>query len=281
MEEENEENKEAQNEEIEALQSIFGEDCVSVSGTYGDRRVLTVKLEHEKLRLLVKLSRFYPEKSPPEVSLVGRRDVEEENERVISKVLEYWSSTNDVMLFQLIEWIKETFVLETENEQDRDQEIKKDVKAQNDDDDDDDDDVNDDDDLILYHGEPMTDRRSTFQAHLCVVSSPQDAMRVLRKLYGMDAKIRRATHNIWAYRINDLSSNMIYSDNDDDGETAAGRRLALLLDTMEVKGAIVVVSRWYGGIHLGPARFRHINNVARDLIEKCGQSRRSDRRKKK
>jgi hypothetical protein len=33
---------------------------------------------------------------------------------------------------------------------------------------------------------------------------------------------------------------------------------------------IVVVSRWYGGIKLGPDRFKHINNVARELLESEG-----------
>jgi len=33
---------------------------------------------------------------------------------------------------------------------------------------------------------------------------------------------------------------------------------------------MVVVSRWYGGIHLGPDRFKHINNAARELMVKCG-----------
>ena len=106
-------------------------------------------------------------------------------------------------------------------------------------------------------------------------------MRALRKLYSIDRKFQRATHNIWAYRIQNTSTNALYSDNDDDGETAAGRRLALLLDTMDVNQAMVIVSRWYGGIHLGPARFRHINNVARELIDTSGLSRRTERRKKK
>lgn len=30
------------------------------------------------------------------------------------------------------------------------------------------------------------------------------------------------------------------------------------------------VSRWYGGILLGPARFTHINNAARELLDACG-----------
>ena len=36
---------------------------------------------------------------------------------------------------------------------------------------------------------------------------------------------------------------------------------------MDVRNAVVVVSRWYGGVHLGPDRFKHINNCARTLIQ--------------
>ncbi len=31
-----------------------------------------------------------------------------------------------------------------------------------------------------------------------------------------------------------------------------------------------VCGRWYGGIQLGPDRFKHINNVARSLLSACG-----------
>jgi hypothetical protein len=37
-----------------------------------------------------------------------------------------------------------------------------------------------------------------------------------------------------------------------------------------VQGAVVVVSRWFGGILLGPARFGLINNTARQLLEQTG-----------
>ena len=33
---------------------------------------------------------------------------------------------------------------------------------------------------------------------------------------------------------------------------------------------MVVVSRWYGGIHLGPDRFKHINNCTRMILEQNG-----------
>ena len=55
-------------------------------------------------------------------------------------------------------------------------------------------------------------------------------------------------------------------DNDDDGEDAAGSKLAYLLDMRKDENVLVVVSRWYGGIHLGPKRFAHIVNVARELL---------------
>lgn len=36
------------------------------------------------------------------------------------------------------------------------------------------------------------------------------------------------------------------------------------------RNVCVVVSRWYGGILLGPSRFQIINNTARQLLEACG-----------
>ena len=59
-------------------------------------------------------------------------------------------------------------------------------------------------------------------------------------------------------------------DCDDDGESAAGGRLLQLLQNTSVENVLVVVSRWYGGVKLGPARFTHINNAARDLLVKNG-----------
>lgn len=35
---------------------------------------------------------------------------------------------------------------------------------------------------------------------------------------------------------------------------------------MNVQNVLVVVSRWYGGILLGPDRFKHINNCARNIL---------------
>jgi hypothetical protein len=59
----------------------------------------------------------------------------------------------------------------------------------------------------------------------------------------------------------------MYHDCDDDGECAAGGRLAEILRLMQADGVAVTVSRWFGGVLLGPSRFRLINNCARRLLE--------------
>ncbi len=65
-------------------------------------------------------------------------------------------------------------------------------------------------------------------------------------------------------------STSIIADNDDDGEDAAGGRLSHLLDVTKAENVLVVVSRWYGGVQLGPDRFWHINNAARMQLDACG-----------
>lgn len=38
----------------------------------------------------------------------------------------------------------------------------------------------------------------------------------------------------------------------------------------EVNNVLVVVTRYFGGIHLGPDRFKHINQAARNALELGG-----------
>ncbi|KAF2624285.1 hypothetical protein BU25DRAFT_301023, partial [Macroventuria anomochaeta] len=54
---------------------------------------------------------------------------------------------------------------------------------------------------------------------------------------------------------------------DDDGESWAGGRLARVLNDTQVSGT-VVVARWYGGQNIGPVRFAHIENCAKEAIWK-------------
>uniref|UniRef100_A0A7S4FB89 Impact N-terminal domain-containing protein n=1 Tax=Chrysotila carterae TaxID=13221 RepID=A0A7S4FB89_CHRCT len=130
----------------------------------------------------------------------------------------------------------------------------------------------------LVHGEPVTPPgKSTFQAHFARVSTANQVQWAIRRLLE-DRKVGRATHNIIAYRYFDAQRGVQVSDNDDDGENAAGGRLAALLELMDANNVLIIVSRWYGGIHLGPDRFKYISNCARALLESQGHGNFNDKR---
>lgn len=112
---------------------------------------------------------------------------------------------------------------------------------------------------------PITEKKSVFLARVAPVSSPAQAKQFLAHLLATDKKAARATHNMTAWRIrgpNDTS----YQDCDDDGEAAAGGRMLHLMQLMDVWDVMLVVTRWYGGILLGPDRFRIINTAAREAL---------------
>lgn len=52
---------------------------------------------------------------------------------------------------------------------------------------------------------------------------------------------------------------------DEDGEKWAGNRILKVMQNLAVIDAVVIVSRWYGGILLGPARFTHIETCAEEV----------------
>lgn len=69
---------------------------------------------------------------------------------------------------------------------------------------------------------------------------------VLAKLK-QNKKILNATHNMYAYRIEKKTDRgtTVLQDCDDDGEAHAGGRMLHLLQILDQKNTLVVVSRWY------------------------------------
>ncbi|KIX09057.1 uncharacterized protein Z518_00135 [Rhinocladiella mackenziei CBS 650.93] len=122
--------------------------------------------------------------------------------------------------------------------------------------------------------EPLTANKSTFIARACPVSSLPEAMDSISHLLSTNKKVATATHNITAWRIQSTNTQTgnatTIQDSDDDGETAAGGRVLHLMQVMDVWNVVVVVTRWYGGVKLGPDRFRLINSVAREALVKGG-----------
>lgn len=115
----------------------------------------------------------------------------------------------------------------------------------------------------------VIEKKSVFIARAASVSSVDEAKSFLSHLLTTDKKVAKATHNITAWRIRG-ENGVQFQDCDDDGEDAAGSRLLHLLELMGVWNVMVVVSRWYGGVKLGPDRFRLINQTARDAVVKGG-----------
>ncbi|KAI7547161.1 UPF0029-domain-containing protein [Hortaea werneckii] len=115
----------------------------------------------------------------------------------------------------------------------------------------------------------VSEKKSVFIARAAPVKSIETAKQYLAHLLATDKKVAKATHNITAWRIRGENA-VQYQDCDDDGETAAGGRVLHLLELMGVWDAMVVVTRWYGGVQLGPDRFRIINQTARDALVKGG-----------
>jgi hypothetical protein len=117
--------------------------------------------------------------------------------------------------------------------------------------------------------EVITELKSVFVARCAPVISPDQAKQYLQHLLETDKKVAKATHNITAHRIRG-EDGVSFQDCDDDGETAAGSRVLHLMQLMDLWNVMIVVTRWYGGQKLGPARFGIINSVARDAFVKGG-----------
>ena len=131
----------------------------------------------------------------------------------------------------------------------------------------------------------ISEKKSVFQARACKVSSISEITSILNLLQE-DKKLAKATHNMYAYRIKSSTSSLTasstaapstgtskegnkeiqYQDSSDDGETGAGAKILGVMQAMKVWNVMVVVTRWYGGIKLGPDRFRIIGRCTRDVL---------------
>lgn len=281
-----EENLQKQIDEIEALSSIYGDEwCVidEAARIFCIRISDPASLSKCSLCLQVILPPEYPAEAPP-IYQLNAPWLQREDRLEITNSLEeiYVQCLGENILYQWVEKIRE-ILLEKSCVVDSDSNINKISEEV---------DVNYEDELFacyqpaqglssppallfsitedeelppISHNEPITDRRSTFQAHLAPVVSAKQVKMVLNKLYE-NKKIASATHNIYAYRIHCEDKQTFLQDCEDDGETAAGGRLLHLLQILDARNVMVVVSRWYGGILLGPDRFKHINNCARNIL---------------
>lgn len=127
----------------------------------------------------------------------------------------------------------------------------------------------------LFESEPIEDRSSKFIGLFSPDVNPE-------RLQAHHA-FKSASHRMLAWRrpskqkssastLSKAPAKVIYETGfDDDGEKYGGKKLEKVLIELNVEGT-VVVARWYGGVLLGPVRFDHIANVAKEAISQWKES---------
>jgi putative IMPACT (imprinted ancient) family translation regulator len=110
-------------------------------------------------------------------------------------------------------------------------------------------------------GTILTDRGSKYAVSGCAVSDRAEIDAALKTLKRNKA-YAKATHNTWAAVLSEGGAIK-----GDDGESGAGMVIVRMLEREALQDHLVVVTRWYGGKHLGGDRFRHVQSCVRDYLE--------------
>lgn len=105
----------------------------------------------------------------------------------------------------------------------------------------------------------ISDRGSTYAVSGGGVGSQADIAAALAELKKA-RRFAKATHNSWAARIGGEGIKA------DDGEAGAGAIILRMLESEGLDDHLIVVTRWYGGKHLGGDRFRHVIAAVRHYL---------------
>ena len=101
-------------------------------------------------------------------------------------------------------------------------------------------------------GVVLTDRGSKYAVSGAVARSRAEVDSLLKSLK-RDKAYAKATHNTWGVI---LPGGVPLKG--DDGEAGAGMVILRMLEREEIESHVVIVTRWFGGKHLGGDRFRHV-----------------------
>lgn len=102
----------------------------------------------------------------------------------------------------------------------------------------------------------ITDRGSKYAVSGGPCRSGDEARAFLIELK-RNKKFAKATHNSWGLICGGQRIK------NDDGEAGAGMVILRMLEREGLTDHIVVVTRWFGGKHLGGDRFRHVQEAVR------------------
>lgn len=115
-------------------------------------------------------------------------------------------------------------------------------------------------------GEVLRDRGSRYAVSGGPVQGRAGVEAFLAELK-REKKYAKATHNTWACILSDGGAQK-----GDDGEAGAGAVILKMLERAGLVDHVVVVTRWYGGVHLGGDRFAHVVTCVRAYLDAVARS---------
>lgn len=114
---------------------------------------------------------------------------------------------------------------------------------------------------LTVHDKIISDRGSKYAVSGGPAATRTDAAALLAELR-QNKRFAKATHHSWAAI---LSGEGV---KDDDGESGAAQIILQMLERAALTDHIIIVTRWYGGKHLGGDRFRHVVDAVRHYLER-------------
>ncbi|WP_300029221.1 YigZ family protein [uncultured Roseobacter sp.] len=106
----------------------------------------------------------------------------------------------------------------------------------------------------------ISDRGSRYAVSGAPCRDEASARALIRELC-RKKKFAKATHHTWALLTDDGPLK------NDNGEAGAGMVILRMLEREDLHNHLIVVTRWYGGKHLGGDRFRHVQDAVRIYLD--------------
>ena len=114
---------------------------------------------------------------------------------------------------------------------------------------------------LLILDNVLSDRGSKYAVSGGPAATRSEAEALVKELK-RGKRFAKATHNTWAVLLPEEGPVKA-----DDGEAGAGMVILRMLERAELAGHVVIVTRWFGGKHLGGDRFRHVRDAVQLYID--------------
>jgi len=115
--------------------------------------------------------------------------------------------------------------------------------------------------VLIQLGQVLSDRGSKYAVSGGPVldrAGVDAALKMLKR----EKSYAKATHNTWGVQLSEGGPLK-----GDDGESGAGMVILRMLEREGLSDHLIIVTRWYGGKHLGGDRFRHVQTCVSAYLE--------------